>query len=227
MLSFDLKGHELARCTLGEEDPRDALGLTHDGLIDVGSGRQRVRFGADGTRQDVRALVADFAVPRPEASGYWGVQDDVLVRCTDDGTIELRHERRPDGQGFTGIAALALASDGSLAVLQGQRSQPESATQALTAAALTLYEPDGETGRVLELPAEVAIDSFSYQGGRVLFADPASAQFLEVKTGRRFVLDLRQLSPSERDVFALSTDGRTLWVLRPSQRGLRGFELPR
>src|SRR6185503_7724977 len=119
----------LTRFTFGAEErvdwddlPQAAshdLALAHDGSIDAGFGRRRVRYSADGTRSGVVAIQADHVVLRPDADGYWAVRGQALLRLTAEGKVELQPDQRPDGRWFSNIVALDVARDGSVAVLEG------------------------------------------------------------------------------------------------------------
>ena len=193
---------------------------------------RRVRFlafGPDGTRRGWESLGFDTITERwrfkPEGGERWvlGLRDLFLVAA--DGSLRRRIDRQPDGRWIREPRDLAVAPDGSAALLTVMNSGFPDAESAIH-----LYDADGAERRSFVVPKDVAEWSpavvwtgrwivVARDGGRFLLIDTESDRRID------YVPPWIGAGGAGLDPF-LSGGGRELWLVDRETRIVRRVSLP-
>jgi hypothetical protein len=224
---FDGEGRLLALCEPQPEqreaarsgpyvwERMEALSTGPDGRVYVGNRNGHARFSPTGVPEGVVELGALIGFP-PWPGRHWNLQSDWLF-CFPD----LRVAKRPDGNWLRKLVAGALARDGSLALLDVERSNGGLPTTQL----VLLYEPTGLPRRAISLPLEPEFPALAYQGRRVLASSWKEALLVDTEDGSIHPLELDPPSNEQRPRFGLSPDGAEVWVLEREARILARYAI--
>jgi sugar lactone lactonase YvrE len=224
---FDAEGRRVTLCRPEAEEREDLafpmeIVVAPEGSILVADtfGSGYVRFDVEGKCHGARSLKAANVAFAPSGREYWGVgTEGRLERHDADGKRVAQVDKLPDGRWFRSIEDIAVAADGSLAVLDGPASEGRGKRSGDTCVAL--FGPGGEPVRVFSLPPGVKPEFVTYADGRVLLAGWKEAWLLDVHDGTVTALTLAE----EASAFGLSPDGSELWAIAKDGRSFARYRL--
>lgn len=219
---FDAEGRRVTLCR-PEPSEREklrfpmALSVAPDGSVCVGESpydTRPLRFRPDGSSEGVQEAKAANIAFAPRGGDYFGENSKRVERVSAEHETLAHLDKRPDGLWFRSIADLALAEDGSLAVLDEPASNVLGRQPGESCVAL--FGPAGEPREVFPVPDTLRARRIAYQGGHILLSDWGQAWLMDAGDGSLVALAIAEpaqafgLSPGGKELWAVAEDGRSL-----------------
>lgn len=227
---FDRSGAELLVCRPAPEDFESSsrrVAVAGDGSVFLSSRSSRdaptVEFAPDGTRLGPCESHRREHVFKPGSSDYWQVvaYSGGIELVSVEGKVEARVDRRPDRTWIGWVGGIALAPDGSLAILEGSAS-PRSWSREKK---LSLYAADGAPQRMYLLPDDVSQFWLSYNGLWIaLDAEDGPGYLLHVADGSLHQVHLPDEHADLSGFTGFSPDGHEIWWIDGTR--VERFALP-
>lgn len=196
--------------------------MTRRGILEAST---FISFDAEGRRADPASVIGGEVKeewlfrPGGQERLILGYENVFLVNA--EGAIARTVNRRADRRWLDDIGEGAIAADGSFAVMGGPSSWGDGGEPSIT-----LYTPQGEPIRTLDLPGRFVFARVAFNGKTACVLADDDLVLLDAATGTSRVFKTG-LNDKKSWLFPhMSPDGSEVWLLNPKQKTVARYALP-